>query len=63
MNIGEIPDGPVKHILDCLHPILGGKEGSPNDMGIEQVTVMKGTDDLANDEIGITIWGGKNLIS
>ncbi len=42
INIGEIATGRVKNIIDCLHPILGGKARSPEDWRIRLLHVKKG---------------------
>ena len=31
VNLGDIATGPLKHVIDCLYPLLGGVAGAPND--------------------------------
>lgn len=42
INIGDIATGRVKHTIDCLYPIIGGDEKSPEDWRIEELIVEKG---------------------
>lgn len=42
INIGDIATGPVKSIIDCLYPIIGGKSGAPDDWKIDRLRVEKG---------------------
>ena len=55
-NIGEIPDGPVKHVIDCLYPIIGGPKGNPNDHIVDILQVEKSVPNLSNDMVRICIW-------
>jgi len=41
VNLGDIATGPVKHVLDNLYPVFGGKAGSPEDWKIEKLFVEK----------------------
>jgi predicted nuclease of restriction endonuclease-like (RecB) superfamily len=41
INLAEISTGAVKSVIDCLHPVLGGKVGAPNDHRITQLRVSK----------------------
>ena|GEM_PF-6910869 len=41
VNIGEIPTDTVKSTLDCLLPIIGGKEGAPEDWRIDELLVER----------------------
>ena len=57
VNIGEIPTGKVKSIIDCMAPILGGECGAPEDWRIDQLLVSKGAEDLNAGQVRIRIWG------
>ncbi|MEN3039551.1 MAG: hypothetical protein ABDI07_10480 [Candidatus Kryptonium sp.] len=41
VNIGEIPTGPVKIVIDSLYPIFGGSERSPNDWKVDELLIEK----------------------
>ena len=34
VNLGDIATGRLKNVIDCLHPVLGGRPGAPNDARI-----------------------------
>lgn len=50
-NIGEIPTGRIKNIIDGLHPIIGS-----DDTKIDQVFVQKNVIELQQTETKIIIW-------
>lgn len=56
VNLGEIATGPVKHVLDCLYPVLGGNPGNPEDWRIELLQVEKNCDHLQNGALRLRIW-------
>jgi hypothetical protein len=58
-NIGDIATGKVKSIIDCLVPVLGGREGAPEDWRIDSLSVSKGVENLNQGEVRIMIWGEK----
>lgn len=33
-NLRDIATGRLKNVIDCLHPVLGGRAGAPNDARI-----------------------------
>lgn len=55
-NIGEIPTGKVKKIIDCLYPIIGGQEGKPDDPRIDILQVEKDSPDIKDESVRISIW-------
>jgi len=57
INIAEIVTGTVKHIIDCLYPILGGSEGAPEDWRVDCLEVTKGVDHIDENGVRIMIWG------
>ena len=63
LSIASLSDGKVKHIIDCLYPLIGGKKGAPEDHRIVELYVVKSVPGLNNDQVQITIWedteGGK----
>ncbi len=56
VNLGEIATGPVKHVLDCLYPVLGGDPKSPEDWRIELLQVEKNCDHVQNGTLRLRIW-------
>lgn len=46
VNIGDIASGPVKSIIDCLYPIIGGSAGSPEDWRVRALQVEKNDETL-----------------
>ena len=56
LSIATISDGKVKHIIDCLYPVIGGKSGYPEDNKINSLVVERNTVDLGEDEVRIRIW-------
>lgn len=56
LSIASLSDGVVKHVMDCLYPILGGKPGSPYDHMIYEMRVQKGCDFLLSHEIRIVVY-------
>ncbi len=56
VNLGDIATGPVKHVLDCLYPVLGGNPGSPEDWRVELLQVEKNCDHLQNGTFKLKIW-------
>lgn len=41
VNIGEMATGPVKAVIDCLWPLLGGRPSAPDDGCVVALTVCK----------------------
>lgn len=41
-NLGDISTGRLKNVIDCLHPVLGGKSGAPADDRIVELVASKG---------------------
>jgi len=58
VNLGDISTGPVKHVLDNLYPVFGGKAGSPEDWKIERLFVEKNSLLTEGVKIVITIKEG-----
>lgn len=56
INIGEIPTGRVKNVIDCLYPIMGGEIGKPNDWKVEKLLVAKGIPELMKDELRLDVF-------
>lgn len=55
INIGEIATGPVKAIIDCLYPIIGGTVSRPEDWKIQKLFVEKNVGSGKGVEIIIAI--------
>jgi hypothetical protein len=55
VNIGDIATGPVKCVIDCLQPILGGRPGNPDDHRVVLLIVAKGVADVAQGSVRITV--------
>jgi hypothetical protein len=55
LNIAEIPTGSVKHIIDCLYPLLGGVAGKPHDDKVDSLFVVKGLSVIPNDACFIRV--------
>jgi hypothetical protein len=34
VNLGDIATGRLKNVMDCLYPLIGGRQGAPNDSRI-----------------------------
>lgn len=56
VNLGDIATGPVKHVLDCLYPVLGGSAGKPDDWRVELLQVEKNCDHLQNGTFRLRLW-------
>jgi hypothetical protein len=56
LNIGEIADGRVKNLIDCLYPIVGGSSGNPDDWRIDSVLVQKGVSSLPQESVRVSVW-------
>ena len=56
LSIASISDGIVKHIIDCLYPILGGERGDPDDHKISDLFVQKCSEGLSENEVEITVY-------
>lgn len=46
VNIGDIATGPVKAMIDCLYPLIGGSRGHPEDQRIRTVVVRRNVPDI-----------------
>ncbi len=46
INIGDVTTGPVKSVIDCLYPILGGTAGAPEDWKVHLLVVEKDAPDV-----------------
>jgi hypothetical protein len=42
-NLDDVACGCVKHVIDCLHPLVGGTPGKPEDWRIDSLSVEKGS--------------------
>lgn len=56
VNIGDIPTGRVKNVVDCLYPILGGKPSDPEDWRVATLQVEKGVFGLSDNALRITVY-------
>jgi len=56
VNIGAISSGKVKALIDCLYPILGGRQGAPDDWRIDVLQVEKGVEEVAEGAVRICVW-------
>ena len=55
INIGDVATGPVKSVIDCLHPILGGTARAPEDWRVHVLVVEKGTPHIPGT-VGIAVY-------
>jgi hypothetical protein len=55
VNIGNVATGPVKSVIDCLQPILGGRFGNPDDHRIVLLLVSKRAPGLVDGAVRVTV--------
>jgi hypothetical protein len=55
VNIGDVATGPVKHIIDCLQPVVGGPLGNPDDHRIVCLLVIKDVFGVGESCVRITV--------
>jgi hypothetical protein len=55
VNIGDVATGPVKSVIDCLQPIVGGPFGNPDDHRIVLLLVSKGVPGIADGAVRVTV--------
>jgi hypothetical protein len=55
VNIGDVATGPVKHIIDCLQPVVGGRLGNPDDHRIVCLLVVKDVFGVGESGVRITV--------
>lgn len=55
VNLGDIATGKIKSIIDCLFPVIGGKEKSPEDWKVYVLDVRKGVETLPEDAVRIFV--------
>ncbi len=55
VNIGDVATGPVKHIIDCLQPVVGGPLGNPDDHRIVCLLVVKNVFGVGESGVRITV--------
>jgi len=55
VNIGDVATGPVKHIIDCLQPVVGGPLGNPDDHRIVCLLVVKNAFGVGESCVRITV--------
>ena len=55
INIGDVATGPVKSVIDCLYPILGGTAGAPEDWRVHALVVEKDAPDVLG-AVGIAVY-------
>jgi hypothetical protein len=55
VNIGDVATGPVKHIIDCLQPVVGGPLGNPDDHRIVCLLVVKDLSGVDEGCVRITV--------
>jgi hypothetical protein len=58
VNLGETATGPVKPLLDCLWPVLGGTPAAPEDWRIRVLLLEKGA-----SGVGVEVWAAEMPIS
>lgn len=56
VNIGEIPTGTVKRVIDCLSPIIGTNRGHSNDRLVSVLQVEKDVSELSTGILGVCVW-------
>jgi hypothetical protein len=55
VNIGDVATGPVKHTIDCLQPVIGGRLGSPEDHRIVRLLVVKDVFGIAESGVRVSV--------
>jgi hypothetical protein len=55
VNIGDVATGAVKHIIDCLQPVIGGRLGNPDDHRFVCVLVVKDVSGVPQSGVRITL--------
>jgi hypothetical protein len=55
VNIGDVPTGAVKHIIDCLQPVIGGRLGNPDDHRIVRLFVAKNVSGAGESSVRISV--------
>ena len=55
VNLGDVATGPVKSVIDCLQPIIGGPFGNPDDHRIVLLLVSKRTTGLVDGAVRVTV--------
>ena len=55
-SIASLSDGLVKHVIDCLYPILGGRPGAPEDHKIAELIVKREETNEDSETIRIIVW-------
>ncbi len=55
VNIGDVATGPVKHVIDCLQPVVGGRPGSPDDHRIVRLLVVKEVLGIPEGDVRISV--------
>jgi hypothetical protein len=41
VNLGDIATGRLKNVMDCLYPLIGGRQGAPNDSRITSIEATR----------------------
>lgn len=54
-DITWVAEKPVKPVVDCLFPVLGGRPGAPEDWKIERLRVQRGLSDLRG-AFSVKVW-------
>jgi hypothetical protein len=55
VNIGDVATGPVKSVIDCLQPIIGGPFGNPDDHRVVLLLVVKRASGIAEGAVRVTV--------
>jgi hypothetical protein len=55
VNIGNVATGPVKSVIDCLQPVIGGRLGNPDDHRIVRLLVVKDVSGIAESDVRISV--------
>lgn len=55
-SIASLSDGLVKHAVDCLYPIIGGRVGDPDDHLIGEMVARRLEDNSGVPSIRFTLW-------
>ena len=56
LSIASLSDGLVKHVIDCLYPVLGGRIGYPADHKITELIVKREKTDENVRYVRIVVW-------
>jgi len=56
VNLGAISSGGIKAFIDCLYPLIGGIQGTPDDHRISRLILEKKVPKLKAGQVRVKIW-------